>query len=263
MAADVRGLGLRSFALLAAAALLGCNNVDVAGTLVEQGDREGMDQGGAGTIRGSSGAWGVDRRAQAAGGASGATSSGGNDHSDGGSDSLDGGNDRSDGGYDPSRDAGGEQASDGLTCEQGSEWLLFLHADLVTLSSREESAVMLNALEMLYVDEDCTFWVLGSSLGDEIRTGALDAAEAEDLWMDLGTDARAGLSHEEVTSRVGTIWMIQDSTDQLSCLGECDSERVDVGVGRLFELAGQWVITLYERGEVFAGSVEEIGLPVE
>ncbi|MBN1610999.1 MAG: hypothetical protein JW940_30490 [Polyangiaceae bacterium] len=158
-------------------------------------------------------------------------------------------------------DAGGRLPSQGLTCTEGSQWLLFMRAD--PLAVLEPSEAIPDALELLYVEEDCTFWVVDSTRSGQIRSGTLERVQAQELWSDLGTDARAGLPRDEGTSRIGPVWMIKDGSDQLECLGQCVSESVDAGIRDLFETAGRWVQDLYVQGESFEGNVADIGLPVD
>jgi len=193
----------------------------------------------AGTLAGQAGQGGTDQGGMpAAGGYSGTSAS----------DSKDG-------------DADGGLPSQGLTCARGSQWLVFMQADpLATLELSEAAA---DALELLYVNEDCTFWVLDSSRSEQMRTGTLELAQAQELWADLGTQARADLPRDEGTPGIGPVWVIKDGTDQLACVGQCVSESVDAGIRSLFEAAGHWVQDLYAQGEPFEGNADDIGLPVD
>jgi hypothetical protein len=219
MAGDRRRAWGSVFGLLGAGAL-GCGSVDMAGTLAGQAGQGGTDQVATPAAAGHAGTSAVERE-------------------------------------DP--DAGERRPSEGLTCIEGSAWLLFMQAD--PLAALEQPEATGDALQLFYVNEQCTFWVLDGNGSGQMRTGTLESAQAQAIWADLGTEARADLPRDEGTSRIGPVWVIKDGTDELQCLGECVSDSVDPGIRALFEAAGRWVQDLFARGEPFEGNVDDIGLP--
>ena len=155
-----------------------------------------------------------------------------------------------------------EPGSEGAPCDGVSQWLTYSQLDLVSLATLGSSEGLPEEVELLFVDEDCSFWVRHAGTADDVRTGVLDASEAEELWSELGLEAWVGLQGQHGTPSSGTVRTIRDRTEELTCLGTCESPDVDAAVAAVFSIATEWVLRLYPRGVRFDGGVIAFGVPV-
>jgi hypothetical protein len=155
-----------------------------------------------------------------------------------------------------------ESASEGVPCDGVSHWLTYSQVDLVSLTTLGLSDGLREEVELLFVDEHCTYWVRHAGTAEDVRTGVLDAEQAQELWDDLGANVWAGLQGQHGTASSGTVRVVQDRTEELVCLGECESPDVDARVQAVFALATAWVERLYPQGARFDGGVIAFGVPV-
>ena len=161
------------------------------------------------------------------------------------------------------------------SCDELPESLGYSHltplvtASLLALVEDSTLPQELLAQEHLFVDASCTYWVLQAG-GIEVRTGVLDAAQAEQLWADLGAETRAGLAGEHGTATSAATRELWGPDDRVTCFGSCEQPEVDARVEQLFTLASEWTANLYDLGNPYDGGVAVSGvqlpipeLPVE
>ena len=256
--------------------LLACGNEDVAGTLISDAPESGIQASGASSEaetdttdaaadNSESEAIAIDVPADGTDAGPAATDTPA-DQSDAEPTATDAQTD--DGDAEPAAtdaladDSESEPPADSPLCDGTSTWLIYTQLTYLSLPVLELTEDLPELAELLFVDEQCNFWVRNSAAGEAVRTGVLDAEQAEQLWSDLGADAWTELEGEHGTFNGGMHSRIRERTDELECWGDCATPEVDAAVEAVFALASDWVERLYPRGTEFDLGVIVVGVPV-
>lgn len=148
------------------------------------------------------------------------------------------------------------------SCHAIDDWLLYARVDLLAVPELELLGDVPSTLDLLLVDDECTFWVRNAAAGRDVRTGQLTAEQAAELWNVLGPAAREGLPSEQGRADSQALELLQDPSSALVCFGECAGAETDVRVAELFDLARGWTADLYQEGALYDGGVLVLGVPV-